>query len=53
MRLRGVLTGAPVDPRFHAPVADDLPQGSIALIEGGRETLAYLGSGRASLAAPA
>ncbi len=51
--LRGVLTGNAVDPRFDAPVAPDLPQGSVALIEGGRETLAYLGSGRASLAAPA
>ncbi|MEH3040883.1 MAG: histidine phosphatase family protein [Sphingomonas paucimobilis] len=51
--LRGVLTGAPVDPRFGAPVADDLPQGSIALIEGGRESVPHLGRGRASLAAPA
>jgi len=51
--LRGVLTGAPVDPRFDAPVADDLPQGSIALIEGGRESVPHLGQGRASLAAPA
>lgn len=51
--LRGVLTGAPVDPRFDAPVADDLPQGSIALIEGGRESVPHVGRGRASLAAPA
>lgn len=51
--LRGVLTGKPVDPRFDAPVADDLPQGSIALIEGGRESIAHIGRGRASLAAPA
>lgn len=51
--LRGVLTGADVLPQFDAPVAPDLPQGSIALIEGGRETIAHLGDGRASLAAPA
>ncbi|KQM26528.1 MULTISPECIES: histidine phosphatase family protein [unclassified Sphingomonas] len=51
--LRGVLTGAPVDPRFAAPIADDLPQGSIALIEGGRESVPHVGRGRASLAAPA
>lgn len=51
--LRGVLTGKPVDPRFAAPVADDLPQGSIALIEGGRESVPHVGRGRASLAAPA
>ncbi|WP_288409336.1 histidine phosphatase family protein [uncultured Sphingomonas sp.] len=51
--LRGVLTGAPIDPRFDAPVADDLPQGSIALIEGGRERVPHVGRGRASLAAPA
>ena len=51
--LRGVLTEAPVDPRFAAPVADDLPQGSIALIEGGRESVPLVGRGRASLAAPA
>ena len=51
--LRGVLTGIDVAPQFDAPVAPDLPQGSIALIEGGRETIAHLGSGRPSMAAPA
>lgn len=51
--LRGVLTGADVMPQFDAPVAPDLPQGSIALIEGGRETIAHLGSGGPSMAAPA
>ncbi|KQM62117.1 MULTISPECIES: histidine phosphatase family protein [unclassified Sphingomonas] len=51
--LRGLLTGAAIDPRFDAPVADDLPQGSIALIEGARESVPHVGRGRASLAAPA
>lgn len=51
--LRGVLTGADVMPQFDAPVAPDLPQGSIALIEGGHETIAHLGSGGPSMAAPA
>ncbi len=51
--LRGVLTGADVLPQFDAPVAPDLPQGSIVRIEGGRETLVHTGSGRASVAAPA
>lgn len=51
--LRGVLTGADVMPQFDAPVTPDLPQGSIALIEGGRETIAHLGTGGPSMAAPA
>lgn len=51
--LRGVLTGADVMPQFDAPVAPDLAQGSVALIEGGRETVAHLGSGGPSMAAPA
>lgn len=51
--LRGVLTGADVMPQFDAPVAPDLPQGSIALIEDGRESVPHVGRGRASLAAPA
>jgi glucosyl-3-phosphoglycerate phosphatase len=44
--LRGVLTGADVLPAFDAPIAPDLPQGSIALIEAGVETLAHRGAGR-------
>ena len=51
--LRGVLTGADVLPQFDAPVAPDLPQGSIVRIEGGRERVVHTGSGRASVAAPA
>ena len=43
--LRGVMTGQDVLPGFDAPVAPALPQGSIALIEHGRETIVHRGSG--------
>jgi hypothetical protein len=49
--LRGVMTGADVMPQFDAPVAPDLPQGSIVLIEQGVERVVHLGTGRG--AAPA
>ena len=43
--LRGVMTGQDVLPAFDAPVAPALPQGSIALIEHGRETIVHRGTG--------
>ncbi|MEI9853045.1 MAG: histidine phosphatase family protein [Sphingomonas sp.] len=43
--LRGVMTGQAVLAPFAAPVAPDLPQGSVALIAHGVETVAHLGSG--------
>ncbi len=43
--LRGVMTGQDVLPGFDAPVAPALPQGSIALIERGRETIVHRGAG--------
>jgi glucosyl-3-phosphoglycerate phosphatase len=49
--LRGVMTGRDVMPQFDAPVAPDLPQGSIVRIEGGVETVVHRGTGRG--AAPA
>ena len=49
--LRGVMTGRDVLPQFGAPVAPDLPQGSVVLIEGGVESVVHLGTGRG--AAPA
>ncbi len=49
--LRGVMTHAPAMPQFAAPVAPDLPQGSIVKIEGGVETVVHWGKGRG--AAPA
>lgn len=49
--LRGVMTGVAAMPQFGAPVAPDLPQGSVVMIEGGVETVVHLGTGRG--AAPA
>lgn len=43
--LRGVLLGLPDLTGYDAPVADGLPQGSIALIEDGRETIVHRGGG--------
>lgn len=45
--LRGMLTGLPVDPRWGAPIAPGLPQGTMVMIEGGRETIVHLGGGKA------
>ncbi len=45
--LRGVMTGAPMHPEWHAPIAPGLPQGSLVRIEGGRESIAHLGTGHA------
>lgn len=43
--LRGVMTGIDVLPQFAAPAAPDLPQGSVAMIEQGVETVVHWGSG--------
>lgn len=45
--LRGVMTGQDVHPEFATPIALGLPQGSVVMIEQGRETVVHLGSGRA------
>ena len=45
--MRGVMTGAEAESRFAAPIAPGLPQGSLVMIEGGVETLVYLGQGDA------
>ena len=45
--LRGLMTGAPVHPDWRVPVAAGLPQGSVVLIEDGRESVAHLGAGHA------
>ena len=45
--LRGVMTALPEDPTVGAPVAPGLPQGSISLVEHGRETLVHHGTGYA------
>jgi probable phosphoglycerate mutase len=45
--LRGVLTGLPDDPAHGAPIAPPLPQGSIALVAAGVETIVHRGTGQA------
>ncbi|MBY8829075.1 histidine phosphatase family protein [Hephaestia mangrovi] len=45
--LRGVLTGAAVHPELGAPTASGLPQGSLVVIEAGRETIVHRGTGHA------
>ena len=46
--LRGLLTGAEAHPACGAPVAPDLPQGSIVAIEGDIETVLHVGTGGGS-----
>ena len=43
--LRGLLTGAAPHPRFGAPIAEGLPQGSIVQISDGVEQVIHLGGG--------
>jgi glucosyl-3-phosphoglycerate phosphatase len=43
--LRGLLLGLPVDPRFGAPIAPSLSQGSMAMIQDGIETIIIDGDG--------
>lgn len=45
--LRGLMTGADTHPEFDTPVAAGLPQGSVAMIEGGVETVIHTGTGHA------
>lgn len=45
--LRGMLTGLEADPRYGAPIAPGLPQGSMVMIAAGRETIVHLGGGAA------
>lgn len=44
--MRAVMTGAPVD-RCGAPVLPPHPQGTVTMIERGRETVVHLGTGHA------
>ena len=44
--LRGVMTGAPLDP-CGAPVLPGHPQGTVTMIERGQETVVHLGTGHA------
>jgi len=45
--MRGAMTGLPDDPDFGAPIAPGLPQGSVAMIERGIETVPHRGTGHA------
>lgn len=45
--LRGVMLDLPAWPSLGAPAAASLPQGSVALIAGGREEIVVRGGGRA------
>lgn len=45
--LRGLLLGRGVDEEFGTPTAPGLPQGSLVMIESGRETVIHLGAGHA------
>lgn len=45
--LRGLMTEHADHPDFAAPIAPGLPQGSVVLIEGGRESVVHLGTGGA------
>lgn len=41
--LRGLLLGLEVDPRWGAPIAPGLPQGTMVMIGGGEEKIIHLG----------
>lgn len=43
--LRGILLGLPTDPRFGAPIAPRLAQGTLVMIGNGAETIVKTGSG--------
>ena len=45
--LRGLLLGLEPDPRWNAPIAPSLPQGSMVMIADGAEKLVHLGRGKA------
>ena len=43
--LRGILLGLPVDPRFGAPIAPRVPQGTLVMVGNGAETVVKAGGG--------
>jgi probable phosphoglycerate mutase len=45
--LRGVMTGLAPHPDWSAPIAPGLPQGSLVLVEQGRESVVHRGTGHA------
>jgi glucosyl-3-phosphoglycerate phosphatase len=43
--LRGILLGLPVDPRFGAPIAPRVAQGTLVMVGNGAETIVNAGGG--------
>lgn len=43
--LRGILLDLPVDPRFGAPIAPRVPQGTLTMVGGGAESIIHRGNG--------
>ncbi len=43
--LRGILLDLPVDPRFGAPIAAKVPQGTLVMVGNGSETVIHRGTG--------
>ncbi len=43
--LRGLLMGLEADPIYGAPIADNLPQGTMVMIGGGQEKIIHQGGG--------
>lgn len=43
--LRGILLGLPVDPEFGAPIAPNLPQGTLVMVGNGHEKIIHSGDG--------
>lgn len=43
--LRGILLGLPIDPRYGAPIAPNLPQGTLVMIGNGIEKIIHSGDG--------
>ncbi len=43
--LRGILLGLPVDPRYGAPIAPNLPQGTLVMVGNGQEKIIHSGDG--------
>ncbi len=43
--LRGILLGLPVDPRFNAPIAPRVAQGTLVMVGNGEQTIVKAGGG--------
>jgi glucosyl-3-phosphoglycerate phosphatase len=43
--LRGILLGLPIDPRFNAPIAPRVAQGTLVMVGNGEQTIVKAGGG--------